>query len=147
MEERELITVSGVEEIADILLQFKSRFVSLAEGRVRAEELAAKFAKYGVVIAIKNNEQTIGFSAFYCNDLETKCAFLSMIAVASSYAKNGLGSLLITETKRIAANAGMKKLKLEVLNSNIGAIKFYEKLGFVFCGNAGSDSKYMEIEL
>ncbi len=106
-------------------------------------ELAEKFAKYAKVISIIAGNDSIGFAAFYCNDTEGKTAYLSLIATAENMQRKGIGRILIDEVQRISVEAGMKKLRLEVNNSNSKAISFYIKNGFEFECPAGEHSSYM----
>lgn len=49
--------------------------------------------------------------------------------------KSGYGKLAINEAKRIAKSLGYNELRLMVVNTNLPAIAFYEKLGFIRVGD------------
>ncbi|MDR9853455.1 GNAT family N-acetyltransferase [Paenibacillus sp. VCA1] len=53
------------------------------------------------------------------------------IAVHPAYQREGIGTRLIGEAKVWAAGQGKLKLRLRVLSTNAGAIRFYRKCGFV----------------
>ncbi|WP_176239313.1 GNAT family N-acetyltransferase [Mariniplasma anaerobium] len=53
------------------------------------------------------------------------------IVVASKFRSMGIGSKLFDEIESIAKNKGLKKITLEVLDSNKLAYKLYKKLGFI----------------
>lgn len=52
------------------------------------------------------------------------------IAVSPDYQQHGIGTRLLTEMKRIAADDGVRKLSLRVLSTNQAAIAFYKRFGF-----------------
>ncbi len=120
------------EAIADVLDRFSPYLQSLSSGMVDRGKLAEKFSKYARVISIKANGQIMGFAGFYCNDDKDKNAYLSLIAVDPKYRKRGIGKSLLEEVVEQSKSAGMERLVLEVRKSNMVAIKFYEKLGFVY---------------
>jgi len=53
------------------------------------------------------------------------------IAVHPARQREGIGTRLIAEAKAWAAGQGKRKLRLRVLSTNVGAIRFYRKCGFV----------------
>ena len=56
---------------------------------------------------------------------------LLRIAVRIEERKNGLGEKLLCSLIEEAKNKGAEKMFLEVRESNVSAIKLYEKLGFI----------------
>ena len=59
-------------------------------------------------------------------------AELDKIYVLPAYKNLGIGKFAIAELIKIIKKRSMKKLYLCVLETNISAIRFYEKMGFVF---------------
>lgn len=82
---------------------------------------------YGFV-AETDGEQA-GFITYSVN-IDT--ADLQDLFVAAPYRKKGVGYALIFEFIKNARSLGVKKLFLEVRESNIPAINLYEKAGFTF---------------
>jgi len=56
--------------------------------------------------------------------------YISNIAVDKAYRGRGFGSKLMKFVERLALNAGVKKITLDVENTNINAIELYKKLGY-----------------
>ena len=71
-----------------------------------------------------------GFIAYYCNNIETKVAFLTMLCISEKFSGHGLGKLLLNASLENLKNKNFKKLELEVSNKNIKASTFYKKYGF-----------------
>lgn len=92
--------------------------------------LACKFAQKAKVLVVRDENVAKGFCAFYCNDFETYTAYLSIIVVATEAQGRGYASAMFQEMLLICRNNGMKRLRLEVDNSNFRAINFYKKRGF-----------------
>lgn len=57
-----------------------------------------------------------------------------MLAVSAPYRHRGIGSRLMTDFIRKSAMHGIGRITLEVRKSNIGALRFYSRLGFQISG-------------
>lgn len=136
--EKELIEV--IEQFLPMLPHFLDKISSL-------EEYATKVCKYGRVLVIKEEEAVKGFVIFYCNDLESKKSYISLIAVSDKYRRQHVGSDLVAAVENVSKDAGMQFIRLEVDNDNEGARSFYERLGFVKVSEASESSSYMEKEV
>jgi len=66
-------------------------------------------------------------------------ARILMLAVDEGQRTRGLGTILYREFQRQCASKGIRVISLEVRVSNLGAIRFYEKMGFQLSGRV---SKY-----
>lgn len=95
------------------------------------KKLSEKYLKYGNVIRISENDDSLGFCAFYDNDEVNHCAFLSMIIVIPSAQGKGVAGILLDDMIRRCRESGMRSISLEVADDNNRAIKFYQKNGFV----------------
>jgi ribosomal protein S18 acetylase RimI-like enzyme len=73
------------------------------------------------------DDKPVGRMLVNSNDNETR---LVDIAILPEVRKTGIGTLLIEDLKAQAASEG-KPIVLQVLKDNRGAIKLYERLGFV----------------
>lgn len=143
----EIVTLCSSEEIKKVLQDFSSRLPVLESGDEYIALMSEKFEKYSVFIIIKEMQNVVGFAAFYCNDLLTKRAFLSMIAVNEQYDGKGYGKLLINEVLKICRNKKMNELELEVNKSNIHAIEFYKRNGFSYIEKQTENSYFMSRSL
>lgn len=125
-----LLKRGRVEQLSKILELFTPTLKSLNEGLIDKREYASKLDKYGNTIILIHNKEIISFCTFYCNDYDSKKAFLSMIAVKKDIENRGYGSLLLSECERYCRSQGMKYLQLEVYSDNKNAVAFYKKNKF-----------------
>ncbi len=116
-------------EIYKTLLSFKQDIFDKSINDSQLFELATKFSKHATFITLSESEKEKGYIAFYCNDNESKTAFISMIVVGNEYQGLGFGYGLFNEACKVSKTNGMEFLKLEVNKNNVSAIRFYEKLG------------------
>ena len=140
--------ITNEKEIYEIIKDFDKFFnptVSSIVGDLEA--YSYKLYKYAKTIAIFENNIIVGFASFYCNDSETKTAFLAQICVNKDYSSKGYGTDLIKECERISKNNGMKKLRLEVYNKNVSGLAFYKKHNYKYEKDCSNDSIYMIKEL
>ena len=59
---------------------------------------------------------------------------LHLFGILPRYQGAGVGKTMMRRALGMAARDGMKAFRLDTLASNISAQRFYESLGFVFCG-------------
>ncbi len=59
---------------------------------------------------------------------------ITNVAVSESVRRKGIGFAVVNEMLCQAAEQGIRKIFLEVRQSNLGARRLYEKSGFVDCG-------------
>ena len=74
----------------------------------------------------------IGF-LFGIMSSEVECRVL-MLAVRKEYRNHGIGSMLLAQFLREGANRGIHFVSLEVRASNLPAIRFYQRFGFMLTG-------------
>ena len=89
----------------------------------------------------------LGYAAIYANNLENRTAYITLIAVEQNERRRGVGTALLHACIDAAKEKNMKFLKLEVLNDNKEAIKFYIKNGFNYYGGCSEKSMYMIKEI
>lgn len=109
--------------------------------------LSEKFYKNAQVVQICNDNNLVGFAAYYCNDFKDKNAFLSMIIILKEYQSMGAGGILLKHIIEDCKSAGMENLLLEVDKKNEFAIKFYLKKGFVFLEKETENSRFMSLSI
>lgn len=90
-----------------------------------------KVSKLARIIAAYDNEQVIGFIAFYANNYDEKIAYLTQGLVIKDYQKCNIGKKLFKACEVVCKKEGFKYLKLEVNKDNINAIGFHSHYGFV----------------
>lgn len=99
--------------------------------RVSFEEYAKKIVSKAVTVAVLENDEIIAMANFYCNDTETKTAYMTNISISRLAQEKGYHfNDLIYASLRVAQKAGMKKLSAEttdrrvlILHKRLGAIE------------------------
>lgn len=136
------------EEIKNNLITFDERLIPSISSLVdNMDEYASKLLKNAVVLGMYEQEKLIGSAAFYCNDLESKTAFLSQIVVSEECVSRGYGSKLLKECERISKDNGMTKMKLEVYKDNTVGLAFYKKNGYLYEKDCSDKSVFMIKEI
>lgn len=78
-----------------------------------------------------------GFVAYYCNDYETKSAFISLVLVDSQDRGLGLGRALTDFVLNTSKLRGFTSCQLEVKVDNTPAYNMYVSQGFKFIEERG----------
>ena len=114
----------GIENVDEMLKIEKKAFASHWNKQTFLDELSAENGHY---IAFMLSDKMIGYSGFR-HVLDE--AHITTLAVDRKQRKKGVGTKLIARLLNDAKGLGLKKLFLEVRQSNIPAQKIYKKLGF-----------------
>lgn len=115
------MNLDDLNMISDILI---SDFDDFWTYNVFKSELENKNSKY---IVIKDNNSIIGFAGIWIAIDE---AHITNIVVKKDKRNSGIGSILLKNLINLAISLNMKNITLEVNESNIYAIKLYNKFGF-----------------
>lgn len=127
------------EDIRCIVYQFKGDYFS---DSFDIDLLSEKYAKFAEFIVAYYDGNPIGYIAYYCNDLDTFTAYITMVVVKSEFRGQGIATKMLKYVLNDCKEHGFKTCRLEVNNINIKAICLYEKMGFKFASSAGNDSSY-----
>lgn len=90
-----------------------------------------KVVKNARIIAIQQGDDTVGFVAFYANDLKSGVAYITQILVVDEYRHLKFGKALLEAVEKTSREEGFSVLRLEVNKTNTNAMSFYEHHGFV----------------
>jgi ribosomal protein S18 acetylase RimI-like enzyme len=71
-----------------------------------------------------------GFVAYYCNNLATRQAYITLVLVAPDARGTGLGRALVTEALAACRGRGFVTCRLEVRDDNAVALAMYRSMGF-----------------
>jgi len=141
-------TITDLAKIEQVLLLFDNSFPRPLSKRVGSlRDYARKLAENAVVNIISLEDKIVGFAAYYCNDMVTKQAFITQLAVDDTYKKLRLGSVLMELCINTSKQKGMEKLISEVDDTNVAIIKFHEKFGFTFLKKASDSSHFLAKKL
>ncbi len=112
---------------------------SIAEGNFsELESSIEKFLKYGNIIGIVIDDKLVAMLNLYCNNYETKEAYICNVHVINEYRRKGLARNLLKRAYRMCKDNGFLKIILHVAVNNDKAINLYLSEGFLFTGNVKS---------
>ena len=89
-----------------------------------------KLEKLAEIVADFIDGRCRGFVAYYCNDFDTKIAFITLVLVDPRDRGFGIGHALTLFVLNIARYRGFKSCRLEVKKSNEIARNMYLSQGF-----------------
>lgn len=138
------------EEAEKAVLEFKdTHFLRAITNDDNRKAFIEKHLQYGHFLVEYHDEIPVGFFSFYCNDAESKTAYITSLAL-----KDELGFLkgktlirLLTKGFAMGKEADMKSVRLEVEKDNKKAIKLYEHFGFKVVPSEKEETYYMEMKL
>ena len=140
MDNKILKKITNVEDCKKLLQLFSECLESLQQ-RNAIDFFAEKFSKYASVIVAENSENIcMGFIAYYANNLESKTAYITMVATLPEYRGMHIGQSLMDYCKKDIIAKGYTFIRLEGGKNNLIAQQFYKKNGFVIINE---NSKYL----
>ena len=126
---------ADVSVIAHLIREL-ARFEKLEHEITMTEELLAENIfgphRYAETLIAEDGGTPIGFALFFhtfSTFLGRPGLYLEDLFVVPEQRGNGVGRALLKELARIALERGCGRLEWAVLNWNVEAIKFYERLG------------------
>lgn len=134
------------EQKKEVWELFFRMFPNGNHGIENVAEYIEKVCKYAQIMAVCDNNEAIGFIAFYANDFKTQTAYVTQFLIDQKYRNRGFGKKLLSKCEAECKKRGFLRLRLEVRRDNENAISFYEHCGFI--RDAKTDkSIYMEKRL
>lgn len=106
-----------------------------------------KIKSKGLVYCAFDKELVIGACFFYCNDDNTKTAFLTLLGVLDKYKKNGVGSNLVDLMIRYCKSKKYSRIRLYTRENNFGAIRLYLKNGFYTVKSDRKNDLMLELKI
>lgn len=91
-------------------------FVPPLCSRIYVADYYYKLHKNAEIIICLHNDKLVGLIAFYCNDIKTKTAYITFIAVLSAYRGHKIASLLLEKAAKASSENGMYKIKIDTNN-------------------------------
>jgi len=116
------------------VLEIQTAIRTLAVWRGRDYEQLATNPQGMILVAESEARilpEIVGFSAFYRIDKESE---LWNVAVRPSHRRQGIARSLLSEGCRILAESGVRRVFLEVRESNLPAVELYYSFGFELLG-------------
>lgn len=135
-------------EIDQIVFLFKNHYYSaesLSDEILR--NLSNKYKNFGEVMLASNNNEIIGYIAYYRNDFDNYNAYISTVVIKKEYRGMGIGKSLLRKVISDCESHGFTTIKLEVDNNNDKAIFLYKSFGFMRTQAATYRSSYYTLFL
>lgn len=86
-----------------------------------------------------------GFVAYYCNDVENKKGYITMVVVDPSYRNKGVGRTMVSSVLDKLKDKGFLLCELEVGETNTHAHTLYSNLGFFTIGKTENGKFKMRV--
>lgn len=139
----ELRRVDDKDEKMFFMRECDNAFTKSVINRKDFGELFQKINRYGVFISLEYKGEPAGYAVMYANNRNDQTAYITLICIQNKYQGMHLGTLLMKECFKEAKDAEMKKIRLEVLKQDAGAIEFYKFCGFKFERQASPHSLFL----
>ena len=134
--------LSRKKHIVSFLMSISDEFPIPLNKKVSINDYVEKVFEKGNIIIAEENNDIAGLNMFYANDSAKKQAWISLICVAEKYRRNKVGTALLQISENISLENGMDYLFLHVHKDNVGAIKTYERFGFVYSDSVPANAEY-----
>ncbi len=116
------------EEINQFLQKVEKDFTPPLFERINVVDYYLKIKKNAEVIVCREGEAIVGVLIFYCNNNNTKIAYVTLLAVDSEYRGKGIASHLLDMACIFSKEKKMEKIGIHT--NNYGAYLCYKKNGF-----------------
>lgn len=116
-----------------------SNFIS---DSINLDTYLSKIENFAMFHSTFSQNSLHGFIAFYANDSQNYCGFITMIIVSEQHRGNGVATCLITSACNTMLTLGMKECCLEVQKYNLSAINLYKNLGFTIVDKKSNDKVF-----
>ena len=129
------ITASQINmhQIEAYFSKLSQEFLTDLKSQVEIEKYLIKIEKLSNHIVAFEEIKIVGTLFYYSND---QTCFITHISVLPEYERLGIGSRIFNKLLETAKN---ENIELEVHPNNQKAIKFYQKLGFLFTSSENSN--------
>lgn len=128
------------------LLKECYEFCKRLDNEVLNEDI--KTRKYRYFIIVNHEEQPIGFVNFFSMDKHKKQGEMGVIIGDKRYWNRGIASKAVdTAVSYIFENFGMERIYIETGETNIPALKLFEKLNFRKCGEYLEEDDFKFIQM
>lgn len=137
----EYIFIKNKETKKRLVLEFSHWFYNKTLEKDAVFALAKKISEHAEMVTAVENGETAGFVAYYRNDFASESAFITVVIVSPVFRNRGIGKTMLQKVIEDCLSNGFISICLEVDDTNYGAIRLYERLGFKresFCSETSS---------
>ena len=118
------------DSIKSLILEEQARQSNRFVEGVDLDEYLVQLGERAEILSDSVEGRCRGLVAFYCNDLATKQAFVTLVLVNPLDRGLGLGAALLSCVLSMARSRGFTTCRLEVARENEAAQALYRSLGF-----------------
>lgn len=139
------LTIPKIEkgDLLKFLEEVNHEFSPSLDYKVVLRDYATKIQEQASVIIETDRSGICGMVVFYCNNQETKLAYISLVGVSTRARSQGIASRLV---KSVCEYINTKEFyKIGIHSNNPSAIRIYQQLGFSIVED--EERKYMEMAL
>ncbi len=120
------------QELLDFLKAVDKDFPIPLSQKNQLEVLAKKFYDKADIFAVRIDNQLAGAMIAYVTNGYSDVAYATVLAVRKEFRGKGIAGQVLNEFIQTAKNFGKyKAVELYTSPTNVGAIKLYEKTGFI----------------
>ena len=137
----EIVKANSIKQVYDALKECAGDLHDQSlNNETDLKRLSEKFFANGTVFTAYESEKIVGFIAYYRNNFEARCAYLSMIACKKKFWGKGIAAALYDKMYLDCKKNYFVKIRLQVAKDNMRAINFYRRRNFKF--ECSSDEKF-----
>lgn len=140
------ISSANPNQIYSLLLNCDENFIPKLSNKTNIGEYANKIYNNAINFEAWNEDRLIGIISMYINQEKTLFGYITNVSILSEYANKGLASHLLAQCIEYSMDKNLFCIKLEVNESNIPALRLYEKFKFEIYEKNNS-SKFMYLKL
>ena len=119
------------EKLIAFLEKIDAQLPTPLSSRVDLNTYADKVLTHGKVLAVEENNRIVSALLFYCNDRESRNAYITLLGTLAGHEGKGLGRKLMREMETVARQENMKRIFLDTEKGNSHAIAFYSRCGYL----------------
>lgn len=139
------LTIPKIEkgDLLKFLEEVNHEFSPSLDYKVVLRDYVTKIQEQASVMIETDRSGICGMVVFYCNNQETKLAYISLVGVSVRACSQGIASRLV---KSVCEYINTKEFyKIGIHSNNPSAIRIYQQLGFSIVED--EERKYMEMAL
>lgn len=130
-----------IDKIYIFLAHINNEYNPPLDTKVELRQYAEKILNNAILLVEMIDENVVGMVVLYCNDENTKKAYIPLVGVLPTYQHRGIASKLMKEAIAFVRVQGYKLIGIH--SNNMVAVHLYSKLGFTVKDD--SERKYMEL--
>lgn len=123
--------VKSKKRILKFLTEIDGIFPVNLSDKVDLNEYVNKIFEKGIIIISEFNNEIVGVLTGYINDKKNKLAYISVLGIKKEYQRRNIGKKLLHIFEQEAKKQKMTNILLYTHKENVGAIKFYEREGYI----------------